>query len=206
MDTLAQLFGDEGKVRVMRLFLFNPDEIFDMDDVADRADLHKNSVKKIIRILEDIGLITSQKFTKKIKKGRGKNKKTVKKKKKGWTLDESFAYLVPLQNLLINIEPISKKEIKRRIKKVGTVKLLITAGVFLQDWDSRLDILIVGDRISEKKLERTMKELEADIGKELTYSVFGTDEFTYRLNIYDKLIRDVLDYPHEVLIDKLDVT
>jgi hypothetical protein len=47
--------------------------------------------------------------------------------------------------------------------------------------------------------------MEADIGKELSYAVCDTADFVYRLNAYDKFIRDVLDYPHETIVDKLGV-
>jgi hypothetical protein len=44
------------------------------------------------------------------------------------------------------------------------------------------------------------------MGKEIRYSAFETGEFQYRLGMYDKLIRDVLDYPHETVLDKLGVS
>src|SRR3989344_4479321 len=39
-------------------------------------------------------------------------------------------------------------------------------------------------------------------GREIRYAVFSTPEFRYRLTIQDRLIRDTLDYPHLVLLDK----
>ena len=45
--------------------------------------------------------------------------------------------------------------------------------------------------------------LEAEIGKELRYAAFETGEFNYRLGMYDKLVRDILDYPHTVVLDRL---
>ena len=47
--------------------------------------------------------------------------------------------------------------------------------------------------------------MEAEIGKELRYAVLNTKEFIYRLDMYDKFIRDILDYPHERLIEKIKV-
>ncbi len=43
------------------------------------------------------------------------------------------------------------------------------------------------------------------IGKELNYSVLPTKEFLYRLRMRDKFIRDILDYPHEKILNKLDI-
>jgi len=37
MDVLGKLFGSESKVRIMRLFLFNPETSFDLESIAERA-------------------------------------------------------------------------------------------------------------------------------------------------------------------------
>ena len=84
-------------------------------------------------------------------------------------------------------------------------KLIIVAGVFIQEKESRADILIVGDNVKRTSLENTIKTLESEIGKELRYAYFTTDDFRYRLNMYDKLTRDILDYPHKTVLDKLGI-
>jgi hypothetical protein len=77
--------------------------------------------------------------------------------------------------------------------------MLVVAGAFLKDEKSRLDILVVGDSISQKKFENVVRNLESEIGKELRYSAFTTDEFKYRISMYDKLVCDVFDFEHEVV-------
>jgi len=37
------------------------------------------------------------------------------------------------------------------------------------------------------------------------YAAFPSDEFQYRLDVYDKLIRDVFDYPHRIIVDRIDI-
>jgi hypothetical protein len=64
-----------------------------------------------------------------------------------------------------------------------------------------MDIFIVGDKLKKNVLQQIIKGLEADIGKELNYVVFDTDEFKYRLDMYDKLVCDSIDLPHEKIID-----
>jgi len=62
----------------------------------------------------------------------------------------------------------------------------------------------VGDKLKRGAVDRVIKTMEAEVGRELVYAVFDTADFLYRLNAYDKFIRDVLDYPHEKIIDKLN--
>ena len=38
----------------------------------------------------------------------------------------------------------------------------------------------------------------------MKYALLTSEELTYRLNMNDKLVRDVLDYPHKVVLDRLN--
>ena len=76
----------------------------------------------------------------------------------------------------------------------------MVSGVFIKNDDSRVDLLIVWDKLKMAGIEKGVRRLEAEIGAELTYAIFDTKEFIYRLNMYDKLVLDILDYPHEVLL------
>ena len=191
METLSKLFGSEAKVKIMRLFLFNPERTFTVAEIADRTKTDPGKVRREVGLLEKAGLI-------KPKTGNGS-------RKKGFSLDPHFGYLTALQNFLINVEPFEPKEVIRRLVHLGAVKLIIVAGVFIQEPESRVDILVVGDHIKRSAVEHAMKTLEAEIGKELRYAYFTTEDFKYRLSMFDKLIRDILDYPHEKILNKLGV-
>ncbi len=91
------------------------------------------------------------------------------------------------------------------MKGVGKIRLLVLAGVFIKNPESRLDILVPGDRIKKSSFDRVLRSLEAQIGKELLFSVFDTDDFKYRLAMRDKLVMDVLDFPHEKIVNKLGI-
>ncbi len=191
METLGKLFGSETKVKVIRLFLFNPETVFDTSTIADRV---KEDVAKVRRELTGLSKIT---FVKQRVK-RGKNGS-----RRGFVLNNDFSYLTSLQNLLTSSRSLQPKQISKKFSALGTVKLIIVAGIFIQDQDSRVDLLIVGDNIRKGPLANAVKNLEAEVGKELRYAYFSTADFTYRLSIYDKLVRDILDYPHQTIVNKL---
>jgi len=201
LDTLDKIFGGAGKVKVMRLFLFNPDEHYEASDVARRAKISSDKVRSILNALEKIEMIQKRVF---YKEEKTKTRGIVKNKKKGWILNKKFSYLVPLKNMLINVRPCRARDIKEKFATAGVIKLIIISGLFIEEWESRLDIVIVGDRLKNNVIEGALRGLEAEIGKELKYAVFTTPEFRYRLSVFDKLVRDVLDYPHEVVVDKMD--
>ncbi|MCC7469965.1 MAG: hypothetical protein IT284_02395 [Bacteroidetes bacterium] len=195
MKTLAKLFSSEALVKIMRLFLMNKDTGFENRDVSKHCRTKPYATKTEITLLSSIGFVHKKLFYKDIE-----TKKGVKKKKvSGWFLNKDFMYINALYDLLITSKSIDKKELSAKVKRTGKVKMLVLAGAFIKDPRSRLDILAVGDNINQKRFENVMRNLESEIGKELKYSAFTTDEFRYRVSMYDKLICDVFDFPHEIV-------
>ena len=86
---------------------------------------------------------------------------------------------------------------------MGKIRLVVIAGVFIQSEDSRADLLLVVDDLQRTKLDQAVHSMEAEIGRELSYGIFDSKDFNYRLSVYDKFVRDVLDYPHEKILDKI---
>ncbi len=128
--------------------------------------------------------------------------KKAKKKAEGWVLNPEFSYNESLRGLLVEEEFLNKKELVRRFKKAGKIKLFVVSGIFIKDQEKegRVDMLIVGDNLRKSWIEDTVRKLEAEVGKELSYAIFDTQEFIYRFEMYDKLVRDILEFPHEKLV------
>jgi hypothetical protein len=203
MEILGKLLGTEERVKIMRLFLLNGEMCFDAGDIMDRSKVSRGALRREIALLLKIGFVKPKVFTKEIEKKRGNTVKVIKKKVSGWQLSIDFPLLLPVRNLLISSEPVKKEEIIERFKNTGKVKLLVLAGVFIQKDDSRVDILIVGDELKKKNVENSLRSIEAEVGKELSYALFDTQDFVYRMNVYDKFVRDILDFPHEKILDKI---
>ncbi len=205
IQILERIFGTQDKVKIMRMFLFNQNLAFDIEDIVSRTKIKKDKVRKEITNLEKAGLLSTKKWTKDVIKKRGKTETIVKKKTQGWIVNTKFAYLIPLQNFLVHINPLKHNDIMKKLTNVGKIKLLIISGIFIQEYESRVDLLIVGDGLSAGKVSAVVREIESEIGKELRYSLFATDDFEYRYGMMDKLVRDILDFPHEKIVDKLDI-
>ena len=182
MEILGKIFGSPAKVKIMRLFLLNPTKGFTNKEVVKRSRINVEIANKELKLLVSIN------FIKKHTNGE-------------CFFNSTFKYAGELENLLINSDSLDKKTISEIFKKVGKVKLLIVAGIFIKNKDSRVDLLIVGDKMSRAKIEEGIKKLEAEIGAELSYAIFDTKEFNYRMNMYDKLVRDIIDFPYEVILE-----
>jgi len=203
MDILGKLFGSESKVKIMRLFLFNPETPFGREDVAERARVGLEVARAELALLRRMRLVKNKSFSRRVVRTKGKARKFVNKKVSGFVLNVNFPYLSELQRLLIDSSLLKGDQLLRKLSRTGKLKLVITSGVFIADLDSRVDILVVGDHLRRSAVEHAIRGIEAEMGKELRYAAFETSEFNYRLGMYDKLIRDILDYPHTIVIDRL---
>ena len=182
-QSIAHIFGGEAKVKIMRLFIFNPALAYTPSEVSKRAKISPSTVRRELSGLIKAGL--------------------VRKRGKHYSLNRSYRFLSAIGNFLIDANPLSEKQIAKKISTAGNMKLILISGIFLHNPDARVDVLIVGDHIKQGKLLSVMSSIEAELGKELRYAVFETSDFQYRMGIYDKLIRDVLETQHEKILNKL---
>ncbi|MEK7163226.1 MAG: hypothetical protein AAB775_00745 [Patescibacteria group bacterium] len=205
MDTLSLLFGSILRVKIMRLFLFNPGKSFDAGYIQGKTNATEREIRKEIGFFRKIGLAKTKKLLKTTIVKRGK--RTVEKKKKvpAWTLDPSFKYIGALTDFLVRTHSLENKAIVRRLERAGRIKAVVVSGIFMGDAESRLDMFIVGDNVKSGFIDRVIRGLESDMGKDIRYAVLSGPDFAYRVNMNDKLVRDVLDFPHTVLLDKIGI-
>ncbi len=203
MEILGKLFGSIARVKIMRLFLFNTGEAFDLPNVSQKSKVNKNLARRELLMLQKSGLIKPHTFYKTEETKKNGTAVQKRKKTKGFILNEHFSYLSGLRQLLVAGRNFNNDELLRKLGKAGKLKFVVISGVFTQDPESRLDMLVVGNNLNKPALSNIVRGIEAELGKELLYAHFETDDFVYRIQMYDKLIRDILDYPHKVLLDKL---
>lgn len=123
-----------------------------------------------------------------------------------YMLNNSFEFLFELRDLILKSSPAEKNSMIGKINKLGRIKLAIMAGIFMnkENPDPTIaDLLIVGDDIDNRKVRVFLKSLEAEVGKEIKFTVMEKDEFQYRLSMFDRFIRVLLESPHDKLINKL---
>lgn len=205
-NALEKLFGSSARVKIIRLFLQNPNDLFNPKEISRRLKINKNLLRREIFLLEKIGFIrhkaVSINAVIKLKNGKLKNRK---KKIQGIGLDEMFPLLASLKNLFLDTPVFNKEKLVQSLKNSGNIKLIILSGIFLQKDTSGADLLLVGDGLNRARAENALKKAEAEIGREIVFAVFDTKEFLYRFSMYDRFLRDILDYPHEKIMDKLGI-
>ena len=198
-DPLAILFGSPARVKLLRFFLFNPSKDFGFDEISRRARLVRRTARTEINALEKAGVIKKKVFFEQLPK----NDKKI--RIHGYTLNKNFPELQALQTFLFETAPIEGKTLLKHLRKAGPIDFVAIAGVFVRDFEQRLDVLLAMKKLSEKKVENAIRSLESELGIEIRYAAFTSEDLMYRVGMYDKLTRDLFDYPHQIIVDKIGV-
>ncbi len=187
METLSKLFGSPARLKMLRLFAFNQDTAFTLADVAERTKLGKEVARHELTELLSVGLV------------RKKGTQTPTR----YQTNLRFEHLAALDVFIRDTTNVRPKAIVTALKRAGTLRLVVLSGHFTGILEPQVDLLVVGDALDERIIASTVRSLEAEFGREIRYASFATVDFRYRLGIYDRLLRDVFDYPHRILIDKI---
>jgi hypothetical protein len=203
MDTLSQLFGSALRVKMMRLFLFNIEGVFDADYIVGKTGSKPKEIEAEAMFMKKIGLVKQTKLSKMVTLKKGK--KIIEKKVtvKAWALDTKFQFIEPLTEFLVKTHSIEYKSMIARLGRAGKIKAVLVSGVFIQNTEVRLDMLVVGDGVNSVSMEKAIRSIESDMGKDIRYTVLSTTDLSYRVSMNDKLIRDIFDFPHKILLDKI---
>jgi len=188
--TLDKLFGSRIRVKLLKFLFRNYPGNFSAQELSKRIQEPSEGVKRELKALSELGLIN-------------KNRKV------DYFLDSEFEFFNELKGLILKSSPAEKDKMVKKILGLGKVKLAVTSGIFLAEnassdfYDTVADLFIVGDDISKNKLRTFLTALEAEVGKEIKFTLMDKDEFQYRHGMFDRFIRVLLEGPHEKIINKL---
>jgi len=187
--TLDVLFDSPVRVRVLKLFLYGPEKNFECKAISKILGVKISVINKHLKNLTGIKFL--------IQKNIGG--------KKLLRVNKNFGFYVELKELIVKTSPASKEKIIKQLNDSGKIKLALISGVFVNSDVSKADLLVVGDNIKLKKFDKFINNLGAEVGKEIDYALMTTKEFNYRYDMYDRFVRDLLDFKHEKLINKLKI-
>ena len=187
MDRLGKLFGSPARLKLLRLFLFNQGSALTLTDVATRSSLENDTARRALAELVVAGVLTK----------RGERAKAA------YRLNPRFEHLSALERFIRDTTVLSPRYVVSSLKRSGSLRLVALSGFFTGVIEAQIDLLVAGDNLDARILARAVHGLEAELGREIRYAAFETSDFRYRLGVYDRLLRDVFDYPHRLLVDRV---
>lgn len=189
MDNLHRIFGSDARLKILRLFLFNQEGSFSIENISERTKVTPQAARREVKELAKSSLIRTKKVRGKIRYG----------------IDPRFSQLAALDRFIRDTTDMQPKRIVGALRRAGTLKLVVLSGFFTGLLEPKVDLLVVGDDLDDRILAQVVRTLEAELGREIRYAPFSTADFRYRKGVYDRLLRDVFDYPHRLLIDKIGI-
>lgn len=200
---LEKLFGSNSRVKILKLFLLNPAEKFYIRQLSRDLKLQLNSVRRELENLEKFGILTSDMKN-------GEEKKVEKEasggqEKKYFRTNPNFVLFDEIKALIVKAQVLYEKDFVRKLNAIGKIKLLILTGIFVNNSSAPIDILIVG-KVNKIKLIKLIRELENELGKEINFTIFDSQEFKYRRDITDIFLYGILDGRKLVVIDEVGLS
>ena len=168
--------------------------------------LQLNSVRRELENLEGFGILTSD--AKDINYGETpaeKKASAMGQEKKYYRANPNFVLFDEIKALIVKAQILYEKDFVRKLQAIGKIKLLVLTGIFVNNPNSLIDILLVG-KINKIKLVKLIKELEIELGKEINFTVFNPQEFKYRRDITDIFLYGILEGRKLIVIDEAGVS
>jgi len=186
-EILEFLFGSKTKARLLRFFLMNPDQEFKTADISEKNMIKSSQIRSALNEFK-------------------RNRFILERKKSGvkyYVLNQKFPFLIELKSLFVKSNIYPQCNSLDKLKTIGDVKLALISGVFLNYAKSKADMVLVVNNVSRSKLKNLMSNIEAEVGKEISYVLMNNEEFKYRLDMLDRFLLDFLESPHDELVNKI---
>lgn len=187
------LFGSKTRVKLLSLFLNNPNRPFYVREITRKVDEQINSVRRELSNLLAIGIVRSDSNNNRLY----------------YEVNQEYQFYAPLRAIFTNVattEPDladTKEDIElvKRLRSTGNIKLAFETGSFVRDPSAGTDLFIMGD-VNRARVAKLVSELEEEMGREIYFTIMTPEDFTYRQRLNDRFLTGVMDAKKIMLIDE----
>ena len=188
---IDSLFGSKTRVKLLHLFLNNPEKSFYVREITRMIDEQINSVRRELANMVSVGIVQQDAIDNKLY----------------YSVNDDYPYVKPLAAIFSdkNTEggagAAGGVSWKDSLGRMRGLKLAIISGKLVVGSNSAVDLLLVGDDISAVTIKNLVKKIEKDRKIEINYAVISYDDFYYRMSVKDRFIMDIVRNKHSVLVD-----
>ncbi len=187
-----QLFGSKTRVKLLSLFLNNPNRPYYVREITRKVDEQINSVRRELSNLLAIGIIRSESNNNKLY----------------YEVNQQYQFYAPLRAIFTNVatdepdlhETREDTETVKKLRSTGNIKLAFQTGTFVREHASGTDLFIMGD-VNRTRVAKLVAEMEQELAREINYTVMSPEEYDYRRRLNDRFLSGVLNAKKIVLID-----
>lgn len=181
------LFGSKVRARLIRFFILNPSDAYPVAEISERTMLPKVEVSREVRKLAKAGML----------------REASRKRVKAYQVHPEFPFFGELKGLVVKSNADVPKQMFRKFRNTGDVRLILIGGLFVNDPKGKADLVLVVNNVNRTKLSKAMEQLEAEIGQEARFVLMDTDELAYRLNMLDRFLIEFLEGPYQEILNRI---
>jgi hypothetical protein len=183
--TMKDLLISKVRVRIIKLFLTDPETRIHVREIARQVDSEVNAVRRELGRLHRIGFL----------------KKSPRGNKLFYSVKDDFVFFDELLGMVAKETGLGRDILEKK-DELGKIKFAMFAKPFVKgrvSKPSEVDLLIVG-KISTPLISKLVKREQERRGHEVNYTVLTPEEFDFRKRRKDPFIIDVLSQPRIVLL------
>ncbi len=182
---LKRLFTSNTRIKLLTLFLLNPDSEFFIRELTRKLDEQINSIRRELDNLKKMGLLKTK----------------TKNRKKYYVVNKNFVVYNELRNIVL--KALSEKDsIVKSLQQLGELELIVLSGLFVEK-ESPIDLLLVG-KIDRNKLDRYFTQ-ELETKRPVRFSLMSKEEYQYRRKCNDKFLDEILEDKNNIIaLNKID--
>ena len=186
---LERLFGSKTRAKLLELFFENPEKSFYVREMTRVINEQIHSVRRELLNLENIGIIKNEAFDNKVY----------------YSANKKHPFCRPLIDLFsrkINSTDNNEPQLSRWEEYCRPVKNYLKALIVTNRLPGQegIDLLIIGNDRT-KKLTHWAEVIEKKLGKPINYAIMSPDDFTYRKNVRDRFVKEVLEMEISEIVD-----
>ena len=174
---LSDLITSKTRVKILALFLDNPNDMFHVREVVRRVDEEINAVRRELIHLEKKGILKREPRVNRVY----------------YYLDKNYPHFFDLLSIQAKNTGLGADIIKNRVR-LGKIKFAMLSGKFargIRDNPEEVDLLVVGTVVLPE-LSLLIKEEEEKRKHEINYTVMTEEEFNFRKKRRDPFITSVI--------------
>ncbi|MBI3626801.1 hypothetical protein HY224_02040 [Candidatus Uhrbacteria bacterium] len=180
-SSLEHLFGSRTRVKLLSLFLMNPQRPFFVRELTREIEAQINSVRRELLNLAKLGLIVISEHKEEDTGGL--------KEKKFFILNQNYVLTSELASLFTKARVLAERDLVEKIKALDNLLYFVLTGFFVGH-KGKTDMLLVG-QLDKTKLSHIVSGFEKELRREVNYTLMSPTEYQYRREITDKFLYDI---------------
>ena len=182
---LEHLFGSRTRVKLLRLFLRNPERQFYVRELSREVGAQIHAIRRELERFEGIKLLRAG-----IQGGDPSHPK-----KRFYIIDQAAPLYGELKALVLRSQVFAERDMVSELRGVGKIWVVFFCGAFVGDSVAISDVLVVG-RMDRGKLKGIMERFGKEVGFDIRYTIMTLAEFKYRRDVADRFLLGILEGKH----------